>query len=537
MSCGKPLYLYLIVNILLNYNSDESQPVPSGLQSNPGPSGTKSKLKPEPSEYDSDSDCDMKPVRYCSLYRTSTSQSTSSTTETTQGEPGCSDMERNTSPGPSGLQPKPGPSGLQHKPGPSTTQPKPGPSGVQRKPGPYIVKACPGPSGIQFRAGPSDLQQQPGASRNRPRSSPATVSPAELRQRLNPRFPIRTHRLPKPALLEPVAVLLHHAVNVRNQRHLLEKDTNYATLGHVTGRLFHHCFDNMFPHMRTIDSPGEEPGLHRSTSNFSFGSSDDSIEMPLEDEFVIAEIRYQPLDHEIIPNTIGVRNEVRIPLPAPPVDSLNSFQQTLMRKRNRRYGRALFRNTSTIVDTLRHFIPHICRTISILLQNFDILTDTRNQQRPLRFTGSERGQLGLPQFEYQYAHCQAIMRQTMFDENPSRRKKLQTPNQRELFIFTHIINAIARVLPYLLKEMFADCSNRDVENNIKKMLEAYFRQIYMPERPDARDSPTELHHNEDALRRLYGRVFRGSNIGVQSRFTDISHVLTLGLDEILQYIN
>lgn len=71
------------------------------------------------------------------------------------------------------------------------------------------------------------------------------------------------------------------------------------------------------------------------------------------------------------------------------------------------------------------------------------------------------------------------------------------------------------------------------------MLEAYFKEIYTSERLDAWEPPAELHHNHEELRTLYGRIFRGSNGGVcvHSGFTDISHVLALGLDEILKYIH
>lgn len=113
---------------------------------------------------------------------------------------------------------------------------------------------------------------------------------------------------------------------------------------------------------------------------------------------------------------------------------MNSFQLALMRKRNRRYGRALFQNTTTIVDTLRRFIPHICRTISILLQNLEIVTETDQPptrlERDMHVDIESIAESSLPIFEYRYAHCRAILRQRIFDESPNPNKKLPLPNQK-----------------------------------------------------------------------------------------------------------
>lgn len=487
----------------------QCEPGPSGLQSNPGPSRVPS-------------------------------------------NPGPSGIQNN--PGPSSLQNNPGPSGLQSNPGPSGMQSRPGPSGMQSRPGSSRVRSNPGPSGMQAIPGSSGVQPKPCPSQSRVQCDRSLFSRQELRERLNPCPPVCIDQLPKPPVLDPVAELLHYAVNVHHQRGVYDDETDYTALGQVTGRLFETCFNRMYIPRTVAHIPipprfANNPHLYHDdemdrNSEMSFGESDE--EFPFDDDLGIAEIRHPAhVDSEVAPNSIGTRNEVRRPPPEPPIESLNTFQQAMRRKRKKRFGRALFQNTTTIVDTMRRFIPHICRTISVLLQNLETLTE--QEQRPSTRLGhdmhAEAEDLAqyypVPTAEYRYAHCTTILHQKLYDESRHPNKPIPQPNQRELFVFTHVVNAMASVLPLLFQEVFSGASNSDIECKIKEMLEGYFREIYTSERLDAWEPPAGLRHDPEELRNLYGRVFRGTTAGVcvSSNYTDISHLLTLGLDEILQYIH
>lgn len=169
---------------------------------------------------------------------------------------------------------------------------------------------------MQSKPGPSGVQPTPGPSKFRPRFDHSKFTPEELREKLNPCPPIHINQLPKPAVLDPVAELLHYAVNVHNQTHLQDEETDYAALSHVTGRLFDHCFNMNTGASPAANNAGADPQVDHSNSDLSFGS-DDSLENPAEDEFVIPEVHYQPLDSEVVPNTIGARNEVRTAPPVP----------------------------------------------------------------------------------------------------------------------------------------------------------------------------------------------------------------------------
>lgn len=433
----------MFVNILLHFNRDESQPGPSGLQSNPGPSGIRPRSRSKSRsrvQYDSDSsDTECEPVPFATLYRTIA---------------GSTDMESN-----------------------------------------------PGPSSAPYKPNPAD----------------------------------------KP-LVDHIIELLYYAVNTHNLRNW--QDEHDAAVNTEQGGEDDDDDDmnNMPQYDYSAEVTSEGPHLDRSLSEITFADSDDSVEMPLEEDYVIAEIPYRHDDDTTSTTSTSTSSyEIRSPPPAPPRGTVNSFQLSLMRKRNRRYGRALFQNTTTIVDTLRRFVPHICRTIALLLQGLEIAIETEDPPRTLEHDMEIDHDMTDPSttlFQYRFAHGEAHIRERPQEEERTTSPQVPIPNERDLHMFTHIVNAIARVMPYLFEAMFSSRTSREIEWKIKEMLEAYFKDLYTPEIVDFSDAPATMRHNREELTVLYGKVFRGTNtkVSVCSGFTNISQILSLGLDEILQYI-